>query len=388
MFAFIKRAFVSIIRKMVALIVFFMPIKKKKILVSSYYGRGYGDNLKYIVEEFLSRNIKKLQIVWVVKNKEEARSLPLGVKSCLVYSMKYYYHLSTSKIWIDNCRKAFYYKKKNQYYVQTWHGFALKRIEKDVEHNLSSVYVERAKKDSKAIDVIISCSAFMERIYKNSFWYNGEVVNLGAPRNDIIINKDANIIKKVKLYYSIKEKQKIVLYAPTFRKEQSLSVYSLDFDKLLDCCNRKFGGDFIVLVRLHPNIATLASNIQYGQKIKNATFYPDMQELLLATDVLISDYSSLMFDYALSLKPVFMFATDIDIYKNDRDFYFNLCDLPFNVSVNNEELEHNIMSFNIENYKLNLMNFYEDVGMIIDGQASKKVVDLILKKMKIRKELK
>jgi CDP-glycerol glycerophosphotransferase len=377
-----KKIIKKILRRFGALISFFFPINKNKILISSYYGRGYGDNLKYIIKELLSRNIKGLKLVWVIKDKEESKSLPNGIATCFIGSIKFYYHMATSKIWLDNCRKSFYYKKKKQFYIQTWHGFALKKIEKDAEHNLSPVYVKSAKKDSTAIDVIVSCSAFMNKIYRNSFWYDGDIVNFGAPRNDIIVSQDMEIIKKVKSYFSIEENTGIILYAPTFRKEQSLSAYSLDYKKLMSSCNVKFGKKYVVLVRLHPNITDLAKNIEYNEEIKNATSYPDMQELLVATDLLISDYSSLMFDYALSYKPVFMFATDIDSYKNDRNFYFNLMDLPFAVSINNEELERNIMSFDAEEYRCGLKAFFNSVGMICDGQASNKVVDMIISVLK------
>lgn len=369
-------------KKIVQAFFWFFPINRRKILISSYCGKGYGDNLKYIVEELLSRDIPSLKIIWLVKTKEEAKSLPNKVTPCKKGSLKEFYHTATAGIWIDNCRKIFTYKKKKQFYMQTWHGFALKRIEKDVENHLDLCYVELARKDSKAINVIISCSTFMENIYKNCFWYDGEVLTFGAPRNDIIIHQNKSVIRKVKEAFSLEEDTKIILYAPTFRRYHSLEPYSVDYERLIQSCEERFGGNFIVLVRLHPNIMYLAKDIGYNEKIINASAYPDMQELLVATDVLISDYSSLMFDYALSKKPVFLFATDIEEYKDDRNFYFEIDKLPFILSQNNDELKNAILNFDEEHYTQSLTKFYETVGMDMSGLASRRCVDLLIEKMK------
>lgn len=371
----------GLVRRIVKAFFWFFPINRRKILVSSYCGKGYGDNLKYIVEELLSRDIPSLKIIWLVKTKEEAKSLPGKVTPCKKNSLKEFYHTATAGIWIDNCRKIFTYKKKKQFYMQTWHGFALKRIEKDVENHLDLCYVELAKKDSKAINVIISCSTFMENIYKKCFWYDGEVLTFGAPRNDIIIHQNKSVIRKVKEAFSLEEDTKIILYAPTFRRNHSLEPYSIDYERLIQSCEERFGGNFVVLVRLHPNITHLANNINYNEKIINASTYPDMQELLVATDVLISDYSSLMFDYALSKKPIFLFATDIEAYKQDRNVYIELEDLPFSIATNNEDLAQNIMAFEEISYKNKVEIFYQKVGMVTQGCASKKVVDLIVTKI-------
>ena len=152
------------------------PMKKRKVAVCSYYGRGYGDNAKYIVDKLLDMQ-KDLQIIWFVKNSDEAKTLPEGVIPCQIDTVKSVYHLLTAKVWIDNSRKFFIrFKRKSQFYIQTWHGFALKRIEKDAQDKLAPSYVKSAKKDSQCIDYIISCSRFMTEIYKHAFWYDGKIL--------------------------------------------------------------------------------------------------------------------------------------------------------------------------------------------------------------------
>lgn len=355
-----------------------LPVKKNKIVISSYYGRGYGDNPKYISEELLKRNTNA-DIVWLVKSKAEADTLPAGIRPVYTGSMSSVYHLSTAKIWIDNCRKYFMFKRKNQLYIQTWHGFALKRIEKDVADKLGRDYCKLAEKDSAGIDLIISDSDFMTKIYKNSFWYSGEISLWGSPRNDGIINGSPAVCDKVRSHFSLNPETKTVLYAPTFRADHSMDCYSVDFERLIKTCEKKFGSDFAVLVRLHPNIADKCSFLKYSDKILNATPYPDMQELLEFADIVITDYSSLMFDFSLKLKPCFQFATDIENYKGDRNFYFDLSTLPFDMCTDNDELENAINSFDRESYDAKLTAFFDSVGMIRDGNASAKCADLIIK---------
>ena len=352
-----------------------LPINKKRVLVSSYYGLGYGDNLKYVVEELLKNN--DLEIIWLVKNEEISKTLPSKVKGVDINSFKSVYYLATSKVWIDNCRKPFILKKrKSQYYVQTWHGFALKKIEKDAENSLSKWYVKNAKKDSKCIDLIISDSKFMDNIYKNSFWYSGETQILGSPRNDIII-EPKKVKEKVYNYFNLDNSVKTVLYAPTFRADGSLKAYNLDYDKLLKACKERYGEEFVALVRLHPNVINKSSDLTFTSKVINASTYPDMQELLSTVDIVISDYSSLMFDFALSFKPCFQFATDIEEYKKDRDFYFDLNSLPFPLATSNEELFNNIINFEKDSYYSGLKDFYDKVGMNLKGDASIKTAEII-----------
>ena len=156
----------------------------------------------------------------------------------------------------------------------------------------------------------------------------------------MFISDSGDVKEKVYSFYNLSEETKTVVYAPTFRVDWSLEPYSVDYVRLKKACEERFGGKFVVLVRLHPNIAAKSEElgITYNDEIINATYYPDMQELLCACDIVISDYSSLMFDFALSYKPCFQYATDIDAYKGDRNFYFDLSDMPFPMATSNDEL--------------------------------------------------
>ena len=375
----VKRILKALIRRSIWAVCWFLPIHQNKIVFSSFYGRGYGDNPKYIAEELLKQN-QDYQLIWLVKDAEETKSLPEGIQPCQMGTVRAIFHVTTAEIWVDNCRKYFFYKKKKQYYIQTWHGFALKRIERDVVETLGKEYEKAARKDSRAIDIILSDSAFMTDIYKKAFWYDGRIVEWGSPRNDLMYcqEKRNESRKQVEEFYHIPQDDKIVLYAPTFRVDGSLEPYRIDIEGVKAACEKRFGSKFTAVIRLHPNVAEKSKELNFDWETNiDATRYPDMQMLLAAADVVISDYSSLMFDFALSGRPCFQFATDISEYKKDRNFYFRLDKLPFTVAETNEALLRDIEGFDANRYTRDLQAFFEGVGMNQEGTASEKCSQLI-----------
>ena len=152
---------------------------------------------------------------------------------------------------------------------------------------------------------------------------------------------------------------------------------------MLDSCNRRFGGDHVLLLRLHPNIERKADSLPCdGKTIFQATHYPDMQELLSAADVVISDYSSLMFDFALTGRPVFQFATDIDTYRQDRSFNFPLDQLPFSLAENNEALQRVIAAYDPAKAAAQWARFSQEHGIHEDGHAAQRCAQWILARIK------
>lgn len=359
-----------------------LPVDKKKVVISNFYGRGYGDNPKAIAEELLRRD-GDIKLVWLTKGPEAAASLPEGITACEYDSPRRCLELSTARVWVDNCRKGARFKKPGQFYLQTWHGFALKRIERDTADKLPPEFESYAMRDSAQTDLIVSDSDFMTGIYRNSFWYEGPVEKFGAPRNDILVRQDPEVYKTVRQRFGLPEDCKIVLYAPTFRADSSLEPYGVDYPRLRRACEGRFGGRFAVLIRLHPNIMELASDLTFdGETTFDASPYPDIQELLAAADVVVTDYSSLMFDFMLTRRPCFQFATDISAYRKDRNFYLPLDQLPFGLAENNDQLEEIITGFDGDAYQQRLDRFRQQVGMLADGRGAERCADWILEKLK------
>jgi CDP-glycerol glycerophosphotransferase len=357
------------------------PIQKNKIFFQNYNGKGYGDNPKYIAEEIL-RCGYDLILVWVVRRKYK-RNIPKKIKTVPYISIRAIYESATAKIWIDNCRKQLYVRKrKGQYYIQTWHGtINFKKVEKDVENKLLSFYVKHAKYDSKIADLFLSDSKFTSQLYRSSFWYNGEILECGTPREDILINRNQHLKEKVRKYFNISEKTKIILYAPTFRNNFNANIFDINYNLILNNLQEKTKENWIFLMRMHPNDSKKSGVFIYNDLILNASDYDDMQEILLTSDILITDYSDCMYEFALMDKPVFLYIKDYEQYKIERDFYFDIFSLPFPSALNNEELLQKILNFNTANYLKSLNDFFLKVGVFKEGNASKKVVDRIMEEM-------
>lgn len=369
-----------------ALLFSLCPIQKNKLVIVSYYGADYGDNGKYILEELKRRN-EKVDVVWLLKEQlMTAHHLPQGVRPVVYRSIRSVYELQTAGIWIDNARKNYGHKRKKQLYIQTWHGGpGVKRVEMDVAEELGKRYVRKAKQDSKMCDVMLSNSQFMTDLFSRAFWYDGEIRECGTPRNDVLCTEDPGIREKVRSFYGISGEKKLVLYAPTFRKDKDLSVYDMDLKK---CCQRlaeRFGGEFVLYLRLHPNISHLASQMELDpEQVVDATLYPDMQELLAGCDCLITDYSSSAVDYTLTGHPCFLYASDIDRYRDNRGYYFGFDQMPWDIAQNDQQLEHIIAAYDEKVAAERIARFHEKFGMKEKGTACAACVDMILEHIQNR----
>ncbi|GIN73216.1 hypothetical protein J14TS2_36910 [Bacillus sp. J14TS2] len=358
----------------------FLPIKKNKLFFFSYYGSQYGCNPKYITEYIIEHIPKdKFDIVWAFSEPTKIKDIK-GIRKVKMMSISYFYEICTSKVIITNFRTTnLFRKRKGQYYIQTWHSsLRLKQIEKDAIASLPANYVEMAKKDSQKCDLLLSGCQYSTAILKRSFWYGGEIFEQGTPRNDVLLKEDPTKQVNIRSALGIPTHYKIVLYAPTFRKNEDLAIYDLNYASVLQSLRRKFGGEWMALVKLHPHLLLESSKLESHENVLNVTQYDDVQELLSIVDVLITDYSSLMFDYGITQKPCFLYVPDLEEYtRHDRSLYFDLKALPFRIAKNQEQLLKTIASFDGENYHVDLHTFFKKVGSFEEGKASEKVVERI-----------
>ena len=363
------------------------PIKQNRIVFSSYYGRGYSDSPKAICET-LRHSGEDLDLVWLCKDEAAAKTLPEGVRAVPNKGLKKVKALASAKVWVDNCRKYENMKRKGQFYFQTWHGFALKKIEQDAEAGLEPAYVAACKTDSAQCDAYFTGSGFMEKLYRSSFWYQGPVLRTGTPRNDVFYQDHTALHARVCKSLGLPEDRKLALYAPTFRADHSVEAYRIDPELVRRKAAESFKGEWTVLIRLHSNVAEQSKGLfaYDGNTLVDATAYPDMQELLCAADLLITDYSSSMFDYALTGKPIVRFATDIEAYRKDRDFYFPLEELPFPLARSNAELETVLTDLQPLWTSPAWAEFARENEFCEDGQASVRCAAIILQQVKKEKQ--
>lgn len=370
----------SLIEKILQRIFWLLPIAKKKIIFVSYYGSRYGCSPKYL-SEYIVRTHPEWDVVWAFTHPE--RYDIEGVRKVKWMSLRYLYELSTSIVFVTNYRTAeSYVKRSKQLYIMTWHStLRLKMIEKDAESLLPPNYISMAKADSEKIDLLLSGCRFSDEIFQRAFWYSGKILHSGTPRNDIFFFSDRlNMQKTVRNKLNIEDGVKLLLYAPTFRENKGLSCFNLDYRALANHLSTTVGGRWQILVRLHPHLLSCSDALLKDSGVIDVTEYDDIQELLLIADMLVTDYSSLMFDFVLTRRPCFLYVPDIDTYMaEERKLYFDIEKLPFPSSRSQEELHGLISNFDTGQYLSETEKFMNNTGSYEDGRASQRVTEYIEK---------
>ena len=369
----------------------FYKIDDKMIFFESFYGNSYSCSPKAIYEYVLNdERFKDYKFVWAFKNinKYTFDERTILVKS---NSRKYYKYLSKSKYWVVNLLiNTGVKKKKNQVYVQCWHGTPLKKLRYDIEKDnvLNSISEVRKRNDLDAIkfDYFISPSKFCTEKFTSAFnlkKLNNEniFIEKGYPRNDYLFNYKKSDIKKIKKELNIPLNKKVILYAPTFRDNQvNENGYTynveLDFNKL----KNEFSEEYVILFRAHYFIANKFDFKKYNNFVYDVSKYEDINELYIISDILITDYSSVFFDFANLKKPILFYMYDYNNYKNNlRDFYIDLKELPGPILKKENALIKEIK--NIDNYSKKYKEKYEKFNKkynyLDDGNATKRVVEEI-----------
>ena len=203
-------------------------------------------------------------------------------------------------------------------------------------------------------------------------------MEVGSPRNDILLDRPKDVVSRVRLYFGIKENENILLYAPTFREDYKHDPYDIDFDKLKNKLLQVTGKEWKILIKLHPKIKDPRQLIKENKNTIDANGYVDIQELIISCDLLITDYSSVMFDAMIAEKPVIIYAKDADDYINNRGCYFSLSELPFLTVKNNSDLNTNLNSDFLKKYQHGYNEFKKKIGLKETGIAGKLVADKIM----------
>lgn len=314
-------------------------------------------------------------LVWLVNDPKE--KLPAEIRKVVFGSCQGLREIATAKIIVTNVKGDLcLIKKRGQYVIQTWHGsYGAKLVEKEVQSKLTSQYVKESKRNSRQTDLILSNSAAMSQLIRSSFWYNGEIMECGYPRNDMLFVADAEKTARIKRELGVDHATKLVLYAPTFRDDGSMDAYGLDCEAILRKL-RSRGEDWRILTRLHPNAAAAVQNpFPRNEYVINATPYPDMQELLQISDILITDYSSTPFEFAAMGKQVYIYASDVVEYQALRGLREDFFTMPYPVNITNEELLKQMNLYDPELAKEQAKAFMEYYEGFDRGDAAERVVD-------------
>lgn len=368
---------------------------EKTVIFGCFNGRSYCDSPKAIYKYMLTdRRFEEFNYIWVFKepNKHKYLEENKNTKVISVKGKKYVQAMAKAKYWIFNYKIPDYiYPKKDQIFVQCWHGTPLKRLGCDLQHfdnalNTIEGMKKRYNEETKKFSYFLSPSKFASEKFI-SIWNMKEnkkqdcVLELGYPRNDYLYNYTENDIKTIKSKLGIENcTKKILLYAPTYRDNQHTSgigyTYKteVDFDKLKE----ELSGEYIILFRSHWLVANLFDFEKYKDFIYNVSDYDDIDELYVVSDLLITDYSSVFFDYANLKRPILFYMYDLEEYRdNIRGFYLDIEDLPGPILKTEEELIENIKTISEDFYNEKYKKFNDKFNYLDDGQASKRVVDKI-----------
>lgn len=380
---FIIKIFIIGIARNILKLLYLFPIKKDVILFESYNGKSYNDNPKYI-SDYFNNHYGNFKQIWSIKN-QDSINIPQTVKVVQTGSFMYYYTIMTSGVIITNDFLDIKIPiRTKQLIVNTWHGGGFFKKVGMTTENPSRYMKWYFKKQQTAISAFLSSSEyFTNTVVRNSFLFNGAVVKSGMPRNSLFFIKSLDIKSKLEKYFKIQfEKNSlIVLYAPTFRGRSESGILcmndiNININLTTKSIEKKFNKKVYFLYRAHHAIVK-------GEPVGNylnATYYPDMQDLLYCSDILISDYSSCMWDFSLTNKPIFVFSPDLQEYNKYPGFFMDICDWPYPISRNNKELVDNIFVFDYEKYKRDNENCMMKLKSYENKDSTKKCVDWILKK--------
>lgn len=361
--------------------------RPRRILFLTSRG-DYQCNPKWICEELLRRGTKA-ELIWCTRPSPArgvppAREFPPQLKLVWRRTLGFYYALLTSRIIVDNSVSYAYVgytKKKGQTVIETWHGaIGIKRFSKD--QIKEPRWLRSAEQVGRETDYLLSNSTLEDAIYREDYWKFTPILHTGHARNDILCEGNSpralGLKAKIRALYGLDTATRICLYAPTFRDGALSSDLGLDFVRLKQALERRFGGTWTIWLRLHFVTMQKLAQVGIPKGVTDVGAYPDIQELLTCVDVGITDYSSWICEYLLTRRPGFLYAPDLDDYqKTQRAFYYPLTELPYPLARTNDELEKAILGFNETDFPDACTAFLKAKGCIDDGHAAERAATLI-----------
>jgi CDP-glycerol glycerophosphotransferase len=354
-----------------------LPIKSGTVLFDSFNGKVIGDSPLDIYFE-LKKQRPELKFLWTVAGDSKA---PEGAVGLRFESKQWFQALATSEYLVANSALPWYFKKvEGQTYLQTWHGTPLKRLVRDLpEGELTKSYLDLMDREANAWDYLISPNPFCSEVLPRAFGYSGVVLETGYPRNDRLTTHTAANRQAIRAKLGVTDSKTILaLYAPTWRDYQRSVTGTWEIVSYLEP-DMTFPEGVQVMFRGHTNTNRAKSAKVAGAAI-DVTLYPDITELYIAADVLITDYSSVMFDFSVTGKPIIFLAPDLDRYRAERGFYFdfeNQAPGPILTSANGVLETLGKLPEIAKSYQSAYKHWQETYNSLEDGGASKRVIGAV-----------
>lgn len=346
----------------------------EKLILFNAHGRKYNDSPRKIYEHMISqKDLSGYKYVWALDSPEKY-NIP-NANKVKMDTLQYFVTALKAKYWVTcvNIERGLNFKKKNTVYLNTWHGIPMKTIGNSVKG--------RTDFNFENIDLFCYSSQYEKDIYIRDFNVKEESLILtGLPRNDELYSVTPDKIKEYRDLLNIPSNKKVILYAPTWRDSEDIGKnYSIKPPIDIDIWRKELERDYVILFRTHSYTNNIIG-IEFDEFIRDLTDYPEINHLLIASDILISDYSATIFDFAILEKPIVCFAYDYQEYKVNRGLYLNLeLDLPNGIIRNQMELIDQIKKMNYSNECRKVAGFkkkYHRAGGSATSLCTKQLLEL------------
>lgn len=358
----------------------FIKTKKKTILFVSFGGKKYDDSPKALYEYICNdKRFDKYELIWAFN---DPKKYTIGrAKKVKIDTLGFFVAALSSKYWITNSaiERGLNFKKETTFYINTWHGAPIKKIGIDAISTSSKTGL--GSKDIYTQNLMTAQSIYDAKIFSRLFKTDMDnILICDLPRNDYLTNYDKTIIVEIKNKLGIDHNKHVILYAPTFReyeRDEKNDCYlapPINIDKW----RKKLGDDYVILFRAHYEVAKV-------MEIDNAVFrnvshYENLNELMIISDMLVSDYSSIFFDYAILERPILCFAYDLDEYSSKRGLYIDLNqELPCDVIDNEDTLIDQILNIDYEK-EVNKVIGFKNKYINNTGKACEKIVEELIRR--------
>ncbi len=359
-----------------------LAIKENWIIFETFFGKSYSDSPKYIYEYLLKNAPGKYRIIWSCTSRKT--EIPGSHTKVKRNSLRYCYYMARSKYFVFNVRQPEWFtKREGMVFLETWHGTPLKRLVFDQEEVMaaSPLYKAQFYRHSQQWDYLVAANLFSSETFRSAFLFHNEMLEFGYPRNDILHSSERDrIAAELRRKLKIPENKKTILYAPTWRDDEYYGHGAYKFALKLDLrmLREQLGPDYIVLLRTHYFIADSIDVTGIEDFAVNVSKYNDISELYLISDILITDYSSVFFDYANLKRPILFYTYDLDKYRDMlRGFYMDIeKEVPGPLLFTTEEVADAIKNIKdiTADYSKRYEDFYERFCSLEDGHASENIV--------------
>lgn len=358
------------------------PIDSDLCVFESFLGKSYSGNPKYLYE-YLLESRPNLKFVWVIN--DDSIEIPGNPIKVIRGSKEYFYYLAVAKYWINNVVFPVHNKRKECVYAQLWHGTPIKRLGFDISVEGPEVQArESFYNESRNWDFLLCANKYSEEIFSSAFRFNKKFLVEGYPNNDLFFKENGEALyNKIAEKLNIPQGKRVILYAPTWRDNQAASAWEQGFDlKLnLDMLREHFVNEYVVLLRMHHLVVDKFNLEKFDGFVIDVSDYQDPQELSFVSDILVTDYSSIFFDFAVTKKPILFYTYDLEEYLAEiRGLYFDMeGNVPGPLCKTNEEIVEELVKIDSysERWGARYETFYQKYCSLHDGKSSARIANQI-----------